>query len=204
MLLFSVRKCLFKILLSLGLVVISIFGFSQSNIPFEKHGFGKNSLAGNKWGIEVPIQSAYLWTSDYDYESTDAPNPFFFGTAVKATLKNGWGRGVGFGIGADYCTNGYIRANILLDLDFLFAYSIPLEKMNFTPSMFTKFEFTKLMARVDNKPVQEYYLSFNIMKFQFGAIAFEYGPSIGLFRNKFTPHFAEKGMNYRLSYIFIK
>jgi hypothetical protein len=188
----------------LTLAFCPIFGFSQSGIPFEKHGFSKNCVTGNKWGIEIPIQAAVLLTSDYDYEDTDAQGPFLLGVGIKGTLKNGWGRGVGLGFGADYSTNGYIKANILIDLDFLFTYSIPLEKMNFTPSMFTKFELTKLIARVDNQAIQEYYLYFNILKFQFGSIAFEMGPSIGLFRNKYVPYFAEKGLNYRLSYIFIR
>jgi hypothetical protein len=209
---FKVNWKLFLLVFSFG-----IFGklitpvLAQDSIAFKRHSFIQNTLTGHKWGIEIPIHFNFINTSDYDYEDTDAKNPFIFGTSFKLTLKNGWGRGIGIGVGLDYSTNGYLKINIPVDLDFLFAYSIPLSEgelgkkpMQFTISMLSKFVFSKLIANIDGKNIQEYYLRMNLMHFQFNRVAFSTGPTFGLFRNKYSPYFAEKGTWYSIAYIFNK
>jgi hypothetical protein len=175
---------------------------AQQSISFQKHSRFDNLLTGSKFGFELPVYIGRIATSDFEYEGTDAKKPNYIGFSPKITLKNGWGRGIGLGLGLDYATTGYFRANVLLDLDFLFNYAIPMneEGLIFNPSMFTKFEFTKVLAKIDGSFINEYYLSVNIIKMQFGKIAFEWGITMGIMRDKFPPHFADKGNYYKLSY----
>lgn len=196
----------FNLLFSFLILLMTLsVGFAQEQIDFKRHKWTKNLITGNKIGYEIPIYVGKLSSSDYDYESTDAKGPVFFGVSFKGTLKNAWGRGLGLGIGADYTTNNYIRLNLLLDLDFLFHYSIDMGSgVKFTPSMFNKLEFHKVMAKENGMAIQEYYFSLNIMKFQFGPVALEYGFTSGLFRGKYVPYFADKGMYFKGSFIFSK
>jgi hypothetical protein len=128
-----------------------------------------------------------------------------FGTGIKLGLKNGWNRGIAFGLGFDWTTHDYFRANILIDLDFLFQYSIDMGNgKKFSASCFTKFVLSKILVNVNGISVQEYYFRFNIMQFQFGHLAFSMGQSKGLFRKEYSPHFADKGLVYTFSYIFKK
>jgi hypothetical protein len=175
---------------------------AQAPIEFTKHSKMNNLFVGNKLGFELPVYVGGILTSDYEYEGADGKGITYFGISPKITLKNGWGRGIGLGVGFDYTTNGYFRANLLLDLDFLFAYDLQMNDkgMRFKPSMFTKFELTKIIAKHNGALINEYYLAFNIMKMQIGKIAGEMGYSIGILRDKYPPHFADKGLYYKLSY----
>lgn len=176
--------------------------YTQEQIEFKKHTKLDNLVAGNKGGFELPVYIGGIMTSDYDYEDADEKGPLYFGISPKFTLKNGWGRGVGLGTGIDFSPRRYVRANLLIDLDFLFTYSIEVNEKGtkFTPSMFTKFEFSKLLAKSGGEWIKEYYLSVNIIKFQFGKVAFEWGVTRGLFRDQFVPYFADRGIYYKLSY----
>lgn len=185
------------------LVFYALPVFPQEPIVFTKHKRINNLITGTKAGFELPVYVGAIQTSDYEFDGTEGKSPVYFGISPKFTLKNGWGRGIGLGVGMDYTTHKYARANLLLDLDFLFAYSIPMNEKGtrFTVSMFTKYEMTKILAKVDGQTINEYYLSFNIMKMQIGKLAFlEMGKTLGLMRNKYAPHFADKGTYFKISY----
>ena len=66
--------------------------------------------------------------------------------------------------------------------------------------MFTKFEFSKVIAIKAQQKVEEYYLSFNLFKMQFGKIAGEYGFNLGVLRKKYIPYYTNHGMYFKLSY----
>jgi hypothetical protein len=76
------------ILVFMPLFVINGRSYAQSEIPFEKHGIGKNMLTGHKLGYEIPFQLGHILTNDYDYEDTEAKNLSYLGAAAKITLKN--------------------------------------------------------------------------------------------------------------------
>lgn len=178
---------------------------AQEPISFEKHNWKKNTMSGHVWQKEFIGESGYINTSDYDYEDAFTKGVFYFGGGIKFGFKNQMNRGFSIGPGIDWTNNKYLRLNLLIDLDFLFQYSIDMGKgRNFTPSMFTKFSISKVFANVNGEPIQEYYFKFNIFQLQIGRIAFAMSASKGLFRNKYPPYFADKGSVYSLSYIFKK
>jgi hypothetical protein len=209
---FKVSWRLFLLVFSLGLIgKLTSPVLAQDSLAFKKHSFIQNTLTGHKWGLEIPIELSRISTSDFDYEGTDGINPNLIGVSIKATLKNDWGRGISFGVGIDYTTSNYFRLNIPLDLDFLIAYSLRLspgelgkKSTRFTVNMLSKFVFSKILATVDGVRIQEYYMRFNVFHMQFNRVAFSWGPTFGLFRKTYAPHFAEKGTWWSLSYIFNK
>ncbi len=179
--------------------------YCQEPIAFERHGLKYNTLAGHSWKFEIPIELGYTLTSDYEYESTDAKEPAYLGLGFKFALRNSEHRGVGLGMSLDYSTNKYFRLNAIFDLDFLYQIGMDMsEKTYFIASMFNKVVISKIIAKVDDSYVQEYYFRINVLQFQFNKIAFSMGFYKGLFRNKYYPYFADKGLNYSISYIFSK
>jgi hypothetical protein len=155
--------------------------------------------------VEYPIEMGYVMTGDYDYEDAMTKGVFYFGGGVKFGLKNYVNRGIAFGPGLDWTNNKYLRLNLFIDLDFLFQFSSDLgDGKKFSSSMFTKFVISKVLANVDGTAIQEYYFRYNVMQFQIQRWAFSMNYTKGLFRNKYPPHFADKGLNFEMAYIFKK
>ena len=186
-------------------LVSSTIAMAQEPISFERHNWKKNTMSGHVWQKEFIGESGYILTGDYDYENASTKGVFYIGGGVKFGFKNDINRGFSIGPGIDWTNNKYLRLNLLIDLDFLFQYSLDMGNgRSFTPSMFTKFSISKVFANVNGEPIQEYYFRFNIFQFQFGRIAFAMGASKGLFRNKYPPYFADKGLVYSLAYTIRK
>jgi hypothetical protein len=178
---------------------------AQEPIEFEKHNWIKNTMSGHVWQIEYPIETGYVMTGDYDYESTGTPGVFYFGGGIKFGLKNNVNRGFAIGPGLDWTNNKYLRLNLFIDLDFLYQFKTDMGNgKNFSASMFTKFVISKVLANVEGTQIQEYYFRYNVMQFQIQRIAFSMNYTKGLFRNKYPPHFADKGLNFEIAYIFKK
>lgn len=183
------------------LLFFPVLLLAQDPIKFEKHNWKKNTMSGHVWQKDIQFESGYIMTGDYDYEDAMTKGVFYFGSGLKFGMKNEMNRGISIGPGIDWTSNNYLRLNLFLDLDFLFQYSIDMGKgRNFTPSMFTKFAFSKVLAQRNGEPVQEYYFKVNVFQLQIGRIAFAMSFSKGLFRNKYPPYFADKGSIYSLSY----
>lgn len=178
---------------------------AQNTISFEKHNWKKNTMSGHLFQTEYPIETGYIMTDDFDYEDTDAKGLFYFGAGMKFGFKNSINRGIAIGPGIDWTNHKYFRLNLFVDLDFLYQISMDLPNGKlFNASMFSKFCFSKVLANVNGSPIQEYYFRFNVLQFQFGRIAFTMNYVKGMFRNKYVPYFADRGLNYSLSFIFKK
>lgn len=194
-----------KIYLFLLFTFTSVKSFCQESIQFERYGLKYNTLAGHRWKFEIPIELGHTLTSDYEFESTDAKSPSYLGMGFKFILRNNSHRGIGLGMSLDYSTNKYFRLNTMIDLDFLYQIGMDMsERTYFIASMFNKIVISKIIANVNDVQIQEYYFRINIFQFQFNRIAFSMGFYKGLFRNKYYPYFADKGLNYSLFYILSK
>ncbi|MBX7093775.1 MAG: hypothetical protein K1X56_03560 [Flavobacteriales bacterium] len=195
------KKCIRKKeFLSFLLLFLFLSGTAQS---FEKHGFRYNTLAGHQWGLSFPVSGFWVMTSDYDYESTDAKNTALFSAGAMLTLKNDADRGIGFGLGLDYATTGYFRANALIDLDFLFHFIAPMgDNFSLGESVCSKWKISSVLGTVDGKKIREYYISVNFLQIHFGKFTFTMGLNKGIFRKQFPPFYADQGLNYGLTYTF--
>lgn len=183
-------------------ILIFIFQTVQAQ-SFKKHGFRYNTLAGHQWGWSFPLSGFWVMASDYDYESTDAKGTALFGAGAMLTLKNDIDRGIGFGVGIEYATTGYFRANALIDLDFLIHFLVPQsDKFSLGESICSKWKISSVLGTADGKKIREYYISVNFMQIHFSNFTFTMGLNKGILRKQFPPHYADQGLNYGLTYTF--
>lgn len=186
-------------------VLVILFSFllpffaSRGNAQeFLRHGLKTNTLTGHQWGITFFGDVHKVTGSDYQYEDALTKGPFLFGLGTKITLKNHMDRGIGFGAGLEYSTNGYFRVNALLDLDFLFHFMATDGSLG--ESVFSKFKFTSLIGQKDGKPVREFYLGFYFIQIHVKQFSLGFGLNKGILRSKYPPVYADQGIMVGLSY----
>jgi len=193
--LMSVFRPLFIILFSFLLSFFVVQGNAQE---FLRHGLKNNTLSGHQWGTTFFGDVHKISGSDYEYEGTSAKGPFMFGLGAKMTLKNHMDRGIGFGAGIEYATNGYFRLNALLDLDFLVHFMAPDGSLG--ESVFSKFKFSSILGNKDGKPVREFYLGFYFIQIHVKQFSLGAGMNKGIFRSKYPPVYADQGAFFGLTY----
>ena len=197
----------------LSLIKILIFIVSptillaQVPISFEKHGFRQNTLAGHKWGWEFPLEFRARFGGstlmDFDYDSENNIQPFYFGAGVKYALRNETDRGIAFGMGIDYATNNFLRYNLLFDFDFLFHFVPKIGgKRDIGESAFANYMFSTIVTNVDGKNVKEFYLTVNFLQIHFRNWSISGNFNRGILRKKFPPLVADQGPYITLTYTF--
>lgn len=197
----------------LSLIKILIFIVSptillaQEPISFEKHGFRQNTLAGHKWSWEFPVEFRARFggssSTDFDYDTEDNIQPFYFGAGIKYALRNETDRGIAFGMGIDYATNNFLRYNLLFDFDFLFHFIAKIDgKRYIGESVFANYMFSTIVTNVDGKNVKEFYLTVNFLQIHFRNWSISGNLNRGILRKKYPPVVANQGPYMTLTYTF--